>query len=224
METTKNFYVKAKAWMSKHRYGFLQTVFFTLLIISLLWMYFSGELHNFSGRVFWTRIEGYFGASIASICSLLLLFSDFERKFRAFIFAVLWGYLLTLAWCAYGEIPYVFPAIAAIVMTALYMDIRTDDRKTSKKTITAAIIVWFFSGCVISILFCHMGYKFDLKKQEYTKQALEIPTIKAVDCKDCYIYTEEYGLERTYDCPDIPKGSMIHRLPVEDGKVFVTVE
>ncbi len=225
METTKNFCVNAKAWISKHRYGFLQTVFFTLLVISSFWMYFSGELHNISDRDFWTRMEGYFGAFILSFYSLLWFFSDTERKFRAFIFAVMWGYLLTLVWCAYWEISYLLPIAAAALITLCYKDIRTDDDSTSNKTIACVIfVIWGLTAFVPSLVLSFIGYKFDLKKQEYAKQALEIPAIKAVDYKDCYIYTEEYGLERTYNSPNIPKGSMIHRLPVEDGKVFVTVE
>ena len=115
--------------------------------------------------------------------SVGLFFSDAWPKFRAFNCAVLFGYLLAMVWCAYWAISYVFPAIAAIVMTALYMDIRTDDQQTSKKTIIAAIVAWFFSGFVISILFSKSGYETDLKNQEYANQAIEIAPIKAVDCK-----------------------------------------
>ncbi len=214
---------KTAAWISKHRYGFLQTVFFLLLVLSLIWLE-GKELHNLDERNVWTRIEGYASAFFISSFNVGLFFSDAWPKFRAFNCAVLFGYLLAMVWCAYWAISYVFPAIAAIVMTALYMDIRTDDQQTSKKTIIAAIVAWFFSGFVISILFSKSGYETDLKNQEYANQAIEIAPIKAVDCKDSYIYTEEYGLEKMYTPVEVPKGSKVHRLPLGDEGVFIVVE
>ena len=52
---------KTAAWISKHRYGFLQTVFFLLLVLSLIWLE-GKELHNLDERNVWTRIEGYASA------------------------------------------------------------------------------------------------------------------------------------------------------------------
>ena len=227
METTnKHVHIRAfAAWISAHRYGFIQAVCLFFLTLSLTWMLFYGEPRNPFDRGFWTRMEGYAVAIMIPGFSLALFFSDENSKFRAFIFSVFWGYLLALIWCAYWGIPYAYPIAAAALITIFYKNIRPDDYRTSNKKIATVIIsIWFLSAFASGVFLSHIGYSNFLKKQEYTKQAINIPTIKAVDCKDCYIYTEEYGLEKMYNCPDIPEGSMIHRLPVEDGKVFVVAE
>lgn len=224
--TNKNSFVRdIAAWISEHRYGFLQIIFFTLTAISLLWIHHYGEAHNLTNRGLWTRIESYAVASLIPASCMGLFFSDTYRPFKAFIFTVLWGYILITVWCAYWEISYAFPVAAAALITLFYKDIRTEDHFTSNRTIAATIlIIWFTAAFATGLLFGHMGYKSDIEKQEFSRQAKETPVIKVVDSKDGYIYTEEYGLEQMSFNQDIPKGSMIHRLPTKDGKVFVTAE
>lgn len=226
--TNKNSFVhKTAAWISKHRYGFLQTVFFILTAFSLLWMYFYGEPENPDGRGLWTKPEGYFLALYLAFFNSGLFGSDAEMKFRAFNCAVLFGYLLALVWCGYWAISYVFPTGAAALITVFYRKIRPEDCWTSYgRLIFFSCIVWV-SAAIVPIAYTRYEDYFEdyLKKdQEYTRQAKETPVIKVVDSKDDYIYTEEYGLEQISSSQDIPKGSMIHRLPTKDGKVFVVAE
>lgn len=227
MRTSNNVHSCAfTAWISLHRYGLIQTAFFILLILSLTWMYFFGEPYPYDERGFFSLMSGYISAFIFPFFCTMLFFSS-DYKFKAFIFAVLWGYLLALSWCAYWGIPYPLPITAAGLLTLFYKEIRPSDKNTKAGTILGAIIIWFFAGLMISILFSCLQYRTTVKVREYTQQALNMPVIKVIDSKGSYIYTEEYGLEKMYHSTQhIPSGSSVHRLPVDedDGDVFIVAE
>ena len=216
------------AWVSLHRYGFMQVVFSILTALSLLWMYFYGEPYPYTERGFFSLMGGYVSAFIFPWVCMAFFFRDGVIQFMAFIHAVLCGYLLAITWCAYWGISYIFPIAAAGLLTIFYKEIRPNDKDTKNKTLFAAVIwIWFISGFALATVFSYLQYKDILKDKGYTQRALNMPTIKAIDCKDSYIYTEEYGLEKVYHyTTPIPAGSLIHRLPVdeEDGDVFIVAE
>lgn len=218
------------AWISKHRYGCLQGMFLCLTVVSLVWMLFYGDASDYDDRGVLVRYEGYGFAFVLPFIVCMVFFSHREtcethkRKWDRFIFTVLWGYLFISFWCSILEISYLFPIAAAACITGLYKKIQPNDKYTTNlEVVLKTVIIWGISFLAAGF-FSSIGLEESRQEQEYIRRAGAQPIIELVDVRDNYIFTKEFGLEQTTKSAKISKGSKIHRLPTEDGKVFILAE
>jgi len=209
-KTLKSFEISAfRTWFLKHTYGFLQAIFFILLALSAVWMYYYGDFTDIYSRSLCCDVGGYFVALMPPF--FLAFFPIFAGdKWNAFIKTVSLGFLLAQVWFLYWGFSYILPFFIALLLTCFYKKIRPDDNIASRVDIIAACILYWLIPLCAAVTVSYFSHKTHLKQQEYARQAIEVPVIKAIDSKGSYVYTEEYGIEKMYNHQEISAGSMIH--------------
>ena len=236
MEEKKKFFSKIGNFLKKHPWGCLAWSLFILTLCSLFCLFFFREAlyldlsdgqdfqSHLEGRSLGTRSFAYFVVCFAAFLLLWVnsLFQKLYNKERLFFFILC--EILTLAeiWCWFFNITFLVPlGIILIILLCRKHISLAQDLENYYISLSAVLIIFCGGLATASATFEYYDHQ---EYQNNIQKALQSSTIELIDIKDRYIFTQEFGLEKTSDdtpITSLKKGDKVHRLPMRGDVVFV---
>lgn len=195
---------------------------FGILVLSLI---FACPPFNIDGRSFWCRSEAYWVGSIISIffCALALQTHDqtqiMDRDDRNGFYISTWAYICLNVYACRWEIPFAVPVLFSVLLLTM---LQRNVRKLIIISIAGALIV--FLGAFFIAKSC---WKTNLNEYEYSEKARQSLPVEIVDAKDNYIFTREFGLEKSIthlylrSNETTEKGDTVFRFLAPNGDVWI---